>query len=464
MDAVTDVTTQESISARIDRLPMTAYNWKLVTLISLGAWFQLYNMFFTGYIAPGLFQSKIFTATTDSFFGLAGFASFIASIFIGLFAGTIGLSWLADKYGRRVIFTLSLLWFSVATFMLAFQHSVFWLDFWHLVGGIGIGVELATVDTYISEIVPKAVRGKALALEEGIACFCMPTAAFLAWMLNPITPLGLEGWRWVVLVGALGAAAVWMLRAGVPESPRWLAQQGRMAEADLIVARLETHAIAQTGGALPPPEPVMVQETQRGHYTELFGAELRGRTLMLSVVNFFSTIGYFGFVAWIPTLLIAKGIEITRSLEYTFIIALTFPIGLLLVMLFADRVERKWQIIGTAIAMAVIGIIFSQLTAPFWLIVFGGLETWASAWMALSLHSYQAELFPTRLRAHGVGFVFSWSRFSAIFTGFFVAYFLRNFGPTGVFLFIAAAMAVMVVSLAIFGPRTTRLALEEISH
>jgi MFS transporter, putative metabolite:H+ symporter len=293
----------------------------------------------------------------------------------------------------------------------------------------------------------------------------MPTAAFLAWVLAPAEPFGLAGWRWVVLLGGLGAIVVWLLRIGIPESPRWLAQQGRIAEADNIVRKMEAHAVAQLGGPLPQPEPVSeIPDERVGTYAELFSSELRRRTIMLSLVNFFSTIGYFGFVSWIPTLLIAKGIEVTRSLEYTFIIALSFPLGLLLVMLVADRIERKWQIIGTAVTMAVVGLIFSQLNAPGWLIVFGCLQTWASAWMALSLHSYQAELFPTRLRARGVGFVFSWSRFSAIFTGFFVAYFLRNFGESGVFLFIASAMAVMVVGLALFGPRTTRLALEDISH
>jgi putative MFS transporter len=430
-------------------------------LISFGAWFQLYNMFYTVYIAPGLFKSKIFDATTAAFFGMGGFASFIASLFVGLFIGTIGFSRLADRFGRRVTFTGAVTWFSAATAILAFQTTTTAMDLWHLISGIGIGVSLATVDAYISEIVPKHARGKALALAQGTARLCMPTAAFLAWVLDPVEPFGLAGWRWVVLLGGLGAILIWLLRIGIPESPRWLAQPGRIAEADRIVRKMEAHAAAQSRGPLPQPEPISgISDERVGTYAELFSKELRHRTIMLSLVNFFSTVGYFGFVSWIPTLLIAKGIEVTRSLEYTFIIALSFPAGLLLVMLVADRIERKWQIIGSA----VVSLIFSQLNAPGWLIAFGCLQTWASAWMALSLHSYQAELFPTRLRARGVGFVFSWSRFSAIFTGFFVASFLRNFGEFGVFLFIASAMAVMVLGLALFGPRTTRLALEDISH
>ena len=464
MDAETRTTSPELINARLDRLPMTRNIWIMVSLISVGAWFQLYNMFYTGYIAPGLFQSKIFTPTTVSFFGLTGLASFIASLFVGLFIGTIAFSNLADRYGRRAIFTCALIWFSGAAFMLAFQHTVAGLDFWHMIAGIGIGVELSTVDTYIAEVTPKRARGQALALEEGIACLCMPTIALLAWVLGPRAPFGLDGWRWVVLVGALGVIPILWLRAKVPESARWLAQQGRLEEADLVVTAMEAKALAESGRPLPPLGPLAIEDAREGRYSEIFHKPYRRRTIMLSVANFFSTIGYFGFVSWIPTLLISKGIEVTKSLEYTFIIALSFPLGLFLVILVADRIERKWQIIGTSVAMAVVGVVFSMLTAPFWLIVCGCLQTWASAWMAVSLHAYQAELFPTRVRALAVGFVFSWSRFSAIFTGFFVAYFLRAFGTPGVFLFIAGAMGVLIVSLGLFGPRTTRLALEEISH
>ncbi|MEJ1977568.1 MAG: MFS transporter [Acetobacteraceae bacterium] len=227
----------------------------------------------------------------------------------------------------------------------------------------------------------------------------------------------------MVLVGALGVLPIWWLRRILPESPRWLAQQGRLEEAAQVVAAMEAKAEAESGQPLPPLGPLVAEDAREGRYAEIFSKTYRRRTIMLSVANFFSTIGYFGFVSWIPTLLIAKGIEVTKSLEYTFIIALSFPVGLLLVMLFADRLERKWQIIGTAMAMAGVGVIFSMLKAPGWLIVCGCLQTWASAWMAVSLHVYQAELFPTRVRALAVGFVFSWSRFSAIFTGFFVAYF-----------------------------------------
>ena len=110
------------------------------------------------------------------------------------------------------------------------------------------------------------------------------------------------------------------------------------------------------------------------------------------------------------------------------------------------------------------GVAFSLQTEAGPLIVIGALQTMMNAWLSFSAHNYQSELFPTRIRATAVGFVYSWSRFSTIFTGFIIAAILQRFGVPGVFLFIAGAMAIVVLSVAVFGPRTNRLSLEEIAR
>src|SRR5579871_6323554 len=123
MAAATEVTPAALITARLDRLPMTRHIWGLVLLISLGGFFEIYDLFFTGYVAPGLFNDKIITPTTTSLFGMTGLASFIAALFTGLFIGTIGFAFVADKFGRRAIFTYSLLWYSACTFILALDRK-----------------------------------------------------------------------------------------------------------------------------------------------------------------------------------------------------------------------------------------------------------------------------------------------------------------------------------------------------
>ena len=224
-----------SISARLDRLPATRSIWKLVVLLSLGFFFELYDLLYTGYVAPGLVKSGLLTATTHGLFGTTGIASFIAALFSGLFIGTIACGFLADRFGRRAIFTYSLLWYTVANVIMAFQQSAPGLNLWRFVAGVGIGVELVTIGTYISELVPKQIRGRAFACEQAVGFTAVPVVAFLAYLLVPRAPFGLDGWRWVVLIGAHGALFVWWIRRQLPESPRWLAQQGRLDEADRVM-------------------------------------------------------------------------------------------------------------------------------------------------------------------------------------------------------------------------------------
>ena len=242
---------------------------------------------------------------------MTGLASFIAALFLGLFVGTIVFSYVADRYGRRRIFVFSLLWYSAATAILAFQSTANAINLWRFIGSIGIGVELVTIDAYLSELMPRTIRGRAFAFQQGIGQIAVPLVAFLAWVLVPIAPLGLEGWRWVVLIGSVGAVFVWFLRLGLPESPRWLAQQGRLDEAEAVMATIEAKVEAEYGQPLPPIGVPEMELPRAGSYLEAFSPEYRQRTIMLAVFQFFQTIGFYGFANWVPTLLIAKGIHVT---------------------------------------------------------------------------------------------------------------------------------------------------------
>jgi MFS transporter, putative metabolite:H+ symporter len=450
------------IGARLDRLPATRVIWTYVFLLSLGGFFEYYDLFFTGYIAPGLVRSHILSATTRGLFGSTGIASFAASMFLGLFIGTALFSFVADRLGRRAIFTWSLLWYTAATIVMAFQQDVVGLNLWRFIAGIGVGVELVTIDSYLSELVPRQSRGRAFAFNSTIQFAAVPVVALLAWLLVPISPLGLDGWRWVVLIGAASAIFVWWIRRRVPESPRWLAQHGRIEEAQRLMAALETRVAAESGSPLQPPEAAEIQPS-RGSFIEIWQPSYLRRTMMLVIFNLFQTVGFYGFANWVPTLLIERGIAVTSSLKYTFIIAIAAPFGPLLAVALADKLERKWQIVFAAFGIAVSGLLFASTTFAALLILLGVLLTLSNNIMSYSLHAYQAELYPTRIRARAIGFVYSWSRLSVVFTSFVIGFFLARFGVLGVFAFIAGSMAVVMLSIGVFGPRTNNLPLEMIS-
>jgi MFS transporter, putative metabolite:H+ symporter len=452
-----------AISARLDRLPASPYIWRLVLLLSLGGCFEFYDLFFTAYIGPGLVRSGLFSSASVSFFGFSGLASFVAATFAGLFLGTLVFGFTADRFGRRFIFTGSLLWYAIATFIMAFQTTASGIVLWRMIAGIGIGVELVTIDTYIAELMPKHLRGRAFAVNETIQFMAVPAVAFISWLLVPLKPLGLDGWRWVVLIGSVCAVFVWYIRKRIPESPRWLIARGKLAQAELVASAMESRVSAELKIPLPPPKPEIVLE-HRSNFMQIFQRPYAGRTVMLMVFHVFQTIGYYGFASWVPTLLIANGIAITSSLRYSFVIAISAPFGPLVALRIADKMERKWQIVSSAAFIGVFGVLFSRQSDPLWLIVCGVLLTCSNNWMSMAFHTYQAELFPTSVRAQAVGFVYSWSRLSAIFTSLMIGFFLHDFGVAGVFAFIAASMLVVVLSIGIFGPRTKGLALETISH
>jgi putative MFS transporter len=451
-----------AISARLDRLPATRTIWTRVLLLSLGGFFEFYDLFFTGYIGPGLVKAGILTTTTKGLFGTTGIASFVAAMFSGLFLGTMVFGFVADRLGRRTIFTYSLIWYSVATVVMAFQNDAFGLNLWRFLAGIGVGVELVTIDTYLSELVPRELRGRAFAYNQTVQFLAVPCVAFLAWLLVPQDPYGLDGWRWVVLIGAVGAIFVWWIRLSVPESPRWLAQHGRLDEAERVMADLESRVERDCGMPLPPPVLEEV-DTARGRFTEIWQPPYRKRTVMMSVFHLFQTVGFYGFSNWVPTLLIRQGIAVTTSLQYTFIIAIAAPFGPLLAASIADKIERKWQIVFAALGIAVFGLAFGQMKTAAALIGFGILLTVSNNILSFSCHAYQTELFPTRIRALAVGFVYSWSRLSVVVSAFVIAFFLDRFGVAGVFTLIAGSMVVVMLAIGLMGPRTNKLALEAIS-
>jgi putative MFS transporter len=461
--------TAGNIAARLDRLPSARHVWYLVTLISLGHCFEVYDLFLTAYIAPGLGRAGMFTPESLGPFnvlgplGVAGIGTFVFALFAGLFVGTMIFGFAPDRYGRRTVFTYSLLWYSICTAVMAFQTTGFGIDLWRFLSGVGIGVELVTVDTYVSELVPRRDRGRAFAFNQFIGFCMLPVLAFIAWLLVPEKPFGFDGWRYVVLIGSVGAVFVWWLRRPLPESPRWLARHGRFEEADRITATIEARVAAEKG-TLPEPGPALSEEEGEGSFAEIWQQPYARRAIILSVFNFFQTFGYYGFSAWVPTLLIAKGITITTSLLYAFIIAIAAPIGPLLGTFVADRMERKWQISCAAVGIGVFGLLFAEQQSAGLLILFGVLITLCNNWLSFSFHNYQAELFPTRIRSRAVGFVYAWSRLSAALSGLAIAFFLGIGGVVAVFTFIAFAMLIVVVTIGGFGPRTRGLALEAISR
>jgi putative MFS transporter len=295
-------------------------------------------------------------------------------------------------------------------------------------------------------------------------------------MLAP-THFLIDGWRWVMVLGSMGAALAWYFRRRLPESPRWLESRGRHDEAEKIVAALEAESLSgvsreKTAAPRPDVEPAAdpSEETgstgsaKRGTLMELWRPPYRRRTIMLMIFHALQTIGYYGFANWAPTFLLRRGVSLVHSLDYTLQMALVSPLGPALAVLTSDRLERKWAIVTMALLIAALGLGFAFWSAPVLIVASGALVTLCSNWFSALLHAYQSELFPTRLRATGVGFTYSWSRLSAVFSSLLIGAVLVRGGVGAVFTLLAAAMCGVALVIGVFGPRTNRIALEQLAR
>jgi len=387
----------------------------------------------------------------------------LSSAFVGMFVGATVLGRFADRFGRRTAFMLNLGLYSAFTFAGAFSTNATMLIVTRFLAGVGIGAELPLVDAYLGELLPSRLRGRYTAWAYTLGFMGIPAAGLLGRLLVPTAPFGIDGWRWLFVAGSLGAVIVWLLRARLPESPRWLASVGRIAEADAILARMEREANVEGGPETALPEP---RHIERGRETALkpaFG-QYRSRMIMLGVLQLFQAVGYYGFGTLVPLVLASRGDSIATSLTFTTITFTGYPIGSALSLPIVERVDRKWIIVGSALLMSVLGLGMGYSTSSFAIVTFGFLYTAAANVFSNGLHIFMVEIFPTAIRATAAGACYGLSRLSSAAMPFILLPVFRQWGAGAMFMVIGAAMWIVMADVALFGPRTTGLSLEEVNE
>ena len=452
----------ERISARLDSLPSSRPIWALVAVLSLGSFCEIYDLGLTAYLSPALVKAGVFARAGSGLLGLDDAATFIALTFLGFWIGTLFLSRVSDRWGRVPALRYPLVFYSLTSCLMGLQSTALGIDLLRFLTGIGMGVQVIAIDCFIAEVVPKAIRGRAFAISTAIQFCGAPFAAVLALLLVPKAPLGIEGWRWLTFMPGLLAVLVLVLQRKLPESPRWLAQNGRLPEAQRVVDHLEARVLSR--GDRPSLQ-VFAAETAslQQREPELPKAEHRKRLFMMGAANFLQAIGYFGFVNWVPSLLEAKGADLKHSIGYSASIALSFPVAPLAISLVADRFERKHLLIAGLLTAAVFGVAFANQSTPAMWILFGVLVTISNNVLAFALHNYQSEIFPTRNRSRSVGLVYSFTRLSTIFSGYLVAFLLTHGGVGAVFTLLDGSLLAAAVLVGTLGPRTRGKAVEEIA-
>lgn len=454
------------ITARLERLPLAGPVMRQVAVLALGCFFENYFLQMTAYVAPGMVASGVYAKKAAGFWDTHSVGFFIMAGFAGMMVGSSLFGFVADRFGRRPIFAWAMVWYSLTTAMMGACSDGALMSGLRFLSSIGLGLELIVVNTYVSELVSSRVRGRAVAYYQIIALSAVPLSAFAAWWLTPISPLGLAGWRWVMWLGSVAITLVWWFRRRLGESPRWLAARGRWQEADAATTRIEA-AVVASGRELEVP--LLVEERAIAHcqpddgYRALFRAPYARRTVMFLIQQTFMPVAFYGFASWVPTLLIAKGIAVTESLFYAFLIAFAQPISPMVQSLFADRIDRKWQIALGGIGSALLIWGFAVQTIPALVVVFGIGVTFCKTMITTAIAGYMPECYPTVLRGRGHGLVYGISRLMAALSGLLVAWILARQGVAGVAALIGVSFTVVALITLVLGPKVRGRTLEEIN-
>ncbi|MFE2099612.1 MFS transporter [Streptomyces sp. NPDC059468] len=440
------VTAPAPIGVRLDRMPITPLHRRLTAVIGVGLFFDTFENNLSGTIGKVL--------QGDFGFGATSLKLVLASVFVGQFIGSLTLGRIADRFGRRRAFLVNLAIYSVFSLLGAFSPNATWLIVTRFLAGIGIGAEQALSDCYLADVLPAKKRGRFIAWAYTLAFCGVPAVGFAALWLVPLTPLGVAGWRWLFVLGALGSAAVWVLRRQLIESPRWLAATGRTAEAERLVARMEAEA-AGRGLPLEAPGPEPEEAVDHSRLRDVLRPGMLRRTLVLWLFCVLSVVGYYGFGTLAPQIVAAKGYGVVAGLGFTALSFLGYPVGSALALPVVDRVERRTLIALSAGAMVLAGLGFAYAGSAALIVTCGFAYTLCSNVFSSVSHVYLSEQYPTAIRATASGAAYSLSKLSAAALPFALLPVLEAHGPGALFGVIAAAMAVLAGTVLTLGERTT---------
>lgn len=436
-----------NFGARLDRLPISSFHWRMLWLIGAGIFFDTFDVNIQASILGALIFSKWSTLHLN--------AVFISVTFAGIAIGAALAGALGDLMGRRFAYQFNLLLFGLISILAAAAPSMGWLIVMRGIMGIGLGAEYVVGYSLLSEFMPPAHRGRLISIVGVASMAAAAVATVIAFLVIPRF-----GWRWMFVIGGIGALCVWYLRKRLPESPRWLESVGRHDEAERVTQAIEQEVARSV--ALPPvPEAAPAGQISKIPFSVLFTKPVIRRTLVVMLINIVVGAGAYGFINWIPTFFVKQGLGITKSLGFAAIINFAGIAGALLAVWWADKIGRKYGIVLAALAAAIFGSVFPFVTSEAAIVTLCFLMVAVILLiLTLGIGSYGPELFPTEYRMRGNGVTQFAGRLASIATPFAVVPLFRSFGMAGVVGALAILFLILALIVAIFGIETRKKPLE----
>lgn len=415
------------MSYRLDQSQWRPMHTRIAAALGIGWMLDAFEVQIIGSVIPGIQQE----------FGLDGTQAVLINIvwFAGIAVGAVGFGYLADRVGRKKLFTATLILYSVAAVLTATAPSYEIFMFFRFITAMGVGGEYSAITSAISEFTPARNRG----FSNGVVMSFWALGGILASVVSivVISTLGLS-WRYTLLFGVISGAYGLLARRLIPESPRWLAAHGKADAADRVVKDLTGISSAngyQSSGSLHSTTALK----------ELW-ANYRGRLMFGMALDFSEAAGYYGLFTAMSIFVFSSATGAVPvsddALPYYFLIAnIGALMGGLLVAWALDKVGRKPTVTFSyaAAALSMLGCAAAASTGSqsivlvaFTIAAFFATCAWVSAYPTFS------ELFPTHVRATGIGVSVGVGRTGAIIGQVLLAELAASFTLTSVFVLLAA--------------------------
>lgn len=471
-----------TVAQRLERLPITSYQRTIFVVIATAWFFDCLDVAMMTFVL----------ASIKTEFALdAGQTGLLASMsFLGMFLGAASAGVLADRYGRVVVFRASIIIWGLSSLACAFSPNVETLMFFRVLLGIGLAMELPVGQSMICEFVPARVRGKYVALLEGMWPVGFIAAGLLAMFVVPHF-----GWRGAFVAEAIPALFVLVIRRMVPESPRWLAESGQMTKAREVITLIEnkvddalrrsgkTERATTSGDTVHSGEGTTSSETvlsvqgttgsdeshcdntsvdRKASIKTIFSKQYRKRTVMVWLLWFFALLGYYGLTSWFGAMMEAKGMGFAKSTENIVNISLAGIPGFFTAAWLVEAWGRKPMMITSLLCCAASTYFYGTADNTTSIIIFGLIMQFFMFGMWSVIYAYTPELYPTHARATGAGFASSVGRVGAWLGPLLVGIILPVSGQHGAFLMGASAFVMAAAAVFFLGEETKGKVLEEI--
>ena len=450
---------------------MTSLHKKFWLLAALGVMLDGFDFFIISVAGPLVSHQYGLSS------GMQGLVS--AAAIIGAIVGAGLLGPLADKIGRRRIFMYDLWLFVIFSVACIFAWNVWVLIAFRFVLGIAIGLDYPIAASYLAEVLPSKVRGRWL-----VGAFSLQAVGIVLGAMVGVVALEafphVDAWRGMLGFGVIPALLIIWFRRTVPESPRWLAQNGREAEAEEITERLTHHPVRVTDAdrkrAEQPAEGLkaLIQP-------QLFKPAMIRRTIFTAVPWFLMDIATYGVGIFTPTLLatiLYKHANTTfisddiASTKGTAALDIFLVVGFALAIYYVDRIGRvRLQLNGFAVMTGALCLLAlsEQLpdggsgNIPLVFVGFAFFNLFMNAGPNATTYALPAEVFPLEMRAAGHGFAAASAKFGAAIGVLLFPILLKHVGATALLLGVAGCCALGFLVTYVFRIEPKGRSLNEVS-